>query len=469
MSRVETWLTRLQTASSSSWTYLRDWMANDLPPGPGNFPYLGLEIAQKIQTNTLRTLLDLYDEFGPVFTVRFFGLRMVWMVGPEANAYILLKHHKNFLWRDGQMGDLIPFLGNGLLTTDGETHDRARRLIQPLFRKEYLRQYVVDMVERAQQAVEKLQPNQEVEIYDWSRELTLEVATHLLFGMDTDQELCHELGEYFTQGLAYFGVFYHLQYLKGPGTPWAAMRHARQQLVRILDSEIKRRRTLPERADNILDLLLSAKDGHDQFSDEEILDQVLTLLFAGHDTTTATVSWMFSLLGLHRAVYHRLQEEIDTVLQGEPPSFEQLMHELPYLDKVLAETLRMNPPAWIGPRMAVDDFEFGGFTIPGRTLVVYSSWLTHHLPHVFPEPEVFDPERFTPERIKALPQGAYVPFGWGPRLCVGKMFGELEIKVIVIAFLQKYHVELLPGQIFAAHTMPTIRPKDGVRVWVKPH
>lgn len=468
MSRVGAWFNRLQHASSSSLRYLQGWVRDDLPPGPGQFPYLGFRLAQQAQVNTLRTMLDCYDQFGPVFTIRLFGLRMVWMVGPEANAYILLKNHKNFLWREGNMGDLIPFLGNGLLTTDGESHDRARRLMQPLFRKDALREYAADMWEQAHRAVQRLKANQEVEIYGWTRELALEIATHQLFGMDTDQALCRELGRHFTRGLGYYGAFYHLQLLRGPGTPWASMQRARRTLESILGQEIRRRRLLSQRSgSNILDLLLSVSEGQDRFSDREILDQIVTLLFAGHDTTTATVSWLVAMLGQHPSVYRRVQEEIDNVLQGEVPTFEQLMHRLPYLEQVLAETLRLYPPAWIGPRMCIDEFEFGGFTIPARTPVVYSSWISHRLPEVFPNPDVFDPERFTPEAMKSLPLGAYVPFGWGPRLCVGKMFGELEIKMILVTLLQQYRLELLPGQIFAAHTMPTISPKDGVRVWVR--
>ena len=265
-----------------------------LPPGPGRWPYLGLELAVTTKENPLGTMLQWVRDYGRVFTTRFLGMNQVWMIGPEANQYVLVDNAQNFSWHDGHLGDLIPFIGEGLLTTDGHVHDRARALMQPVFSKRRIANYGDAMVQRAAAALAKLRVDQEVEIYHWTRELALSIAVSLLFGMTPDSALCHELSTQFERGLGYYGVFFHLQLLRGPGTPWAKMLRARNAIDRVLYAEITERRRRGSRGENILDLLLNSRDGNERFSDQEVRDQVMTLLFAGHDTTTATVAWMMT-------------------------------------------------------------------------------------------------------------------------------------------------------------------------------
>ncbi len=173
----------------------------------------------------------------------------------------------------------------------------------------------------------------------------------------------------------------------------------------------------------------------------QIRDEVMTLLFAGHDTTTSTVSFMFYELARHPHIAERLLAEQDALLDAtaRAPSAAQLTSgELTELEMVLDETLRKYPPAWVGPRRAVESFEFDGHTIPARAFVNYSSWASHHLPDVFDRPEEFRPERFTPEARAALPKGAYVPFGGGSRTCIGMRFGQLEVRTIATLLLSRF-------------------------------
>jgi cytochrome P450 len=235
---------------------------------------------------------------------------------------------------------------------------------------------------------------------------------------------------------------------------------------RVLVPEIERRRRTCERDDSVLDTLVHASEGSDRLSVAEIRDQALTLLFAGHDTTAATVSWLFSLVGRYPEVQRRLQQEIDARLGARPATAEDLASGLPYLDQVLAETLRLYPPAWIGPRRTRAAFSLHGYEIPAQTQVAYCSWITHRLPELWPHPEAFDPERFSPERAQGIVPGAYVPFGRGARVCIGRRFGELEVKAITVALLQRGEVQLEPAQAFPARTIPTISPRDGVRMRV---
>ncbi|MBS1844309.1 MAG: cytochrome P450, partial [Actinobacteria bacterium] len=238
-------------------------------------------------------------------------------------------------------------------------------------------------------------------------------------------------------------------------------------LDRIVYEEIERRRAAPEsdRLD-ILSLLVSARGEHgERFTDSEIRDQVMTLMFAGHDTSTSTVTFALWELAHHPDVLERLCDEQDRILAaGAPPTIDQLEKELPYLDMVVDEVLRLYPPAWIGPRRAVRDFDWGGYQVPKGAYVNYCSWASHRLPEVFPDPEAFVPERFTRERKAALPRGAYVPFGGGRRVCIGKRFGLIEVKLVTTMLLQRLRADALPGRTMTVRQMPTLSPLGGLKM-----
>ncbi len=235
--------------------------------------------------------------------------------------------------------------------------------------------------------------------------------------------------------------------------------------------EIARRRRSGERGEDVLSLLLDASDEDGEgLSDQQIRDEVMTLLFAGHDTTTSTIGFMFYELARHPDVVAALRDEQDRVLGGCRPDAQLLMSgRLKLLEMVQDETLRMYPPAWIGARKSIEPYEFAGQTVPGGAYVNYSSWVSHHLAHVFPEPDQFRPERFAPEAKAALPKGAYVPFGAGSRICIGMRFGQLEIKAIATALLRRFNFELEPGYKLRVRQMPTIGPRDGVPLIIRRH
>ncbi|MET0306905.1 MAG: cytochrome P450, partial [Solirubrobacterales bacterium] len=158
--------------------------------------------------------------------------------------------------------------------------------------------------------------------------------------------------------------------------------------------------------------------------------------------------------------------EQDSVLEGAAPSAEQLERELPYLEMVVDETLRLYPPAWVGPRRAVREFEFAGYHVPDGAYVNYSSWASHRIPEVFPDPELFQPERFERERKTALPRGAYIPFGGGSRICIGKRFGQTEVKLVATMLLQRLRLDALPGRTMTVRQMPTLSPRGGLQMRV---
>ncbi len=422
----------------------------------------------RLRKNPLGELMKLYDRYGPVFTVQGLGLEMVFLVGPEANQYILVNNHKDFTWGDSFYNELTPFVGRGLLTTDGEVHDRARKLLLPVFYPAAIRSYTQQMVRRSIQRIDRLVPGTTFPIHAWTRELAVSIAADVLFGMDMDERLAARFADLFERGLSFYGLpYFQMLVLRGPGTPFQELVRNARKLDKLIYPEIKRRRATGPGGDNILDTLIHHELDGDRLSDLEVRDHAMTLLFAGHDTTSATIAWMFSLVGRDPNVYQRMKEEVDTELNGRVPTADDLIDGLPYLDMVIKETLRLYPAAWFGPRRALKTFELHGQRIPARTNVTYSSWMTHRMPDLWPSPDAFDPERFTPDKIKDMVPGAYIPFGRGPRLCIGMRFGELEIKAILATLLQRFDYELFPGQSFGARTVPTISPGNDVYLTVR--
>jgi cytochrome P450 len=438
------------------------------PPGHTDFSWAR---THQIAHDPLPLLLSAYEEFGPIFSLRLLHSRVVFMLGPEANHFVTVAHPENFHWRESSFGDLIPLLGDGLLTVDEDYHDRARAIMMPAFHREQVAAATEAMTIEADGAIAALPVGEVIDVYEWMRSLAMRIAMRALLGLDPDEAgKGAAAAEHFERALGYYGIDFQLRLLRGPGSPWRRLVRSRAVLDEIVFSEIARRRSHPDSGRrDILSLLVRARGaGGEEFSDREIRDQVMTLMFAGHDTSTSTLTFMLHELARHPEVLRRLHEEQDRVLGGAGPTPQQLEKEMPYLEMVLDEVLRLYPPAWIGPRRAVRQYEFGGYTVPRDAYVNYCSWASHRLPEVFPEPEAFIPERFARERKAALPRGAYVPFGGGSRICIGKRFGQTEVKLVATKLLQRLRMEALPGRTVTIRQMPTLSPRGGLRMRVRP-
>ncbi len=396
----------------------------------------------------LALLLEGYERYGPVFTLRVFHGNVVFMLGPEANHHMLVSGAQNFSWRDGHMGDLIPLLGDGLLTIDGEFHRRSRHIMLPAFHRERITAAHAVMEAETDAALAAWRPGTQVDLYAWTREVALRIAMRALFGLDPDRtrdqvDAAHE----FETALNFYSRDYFLQVLRGPGTPYRRMALARERLDRIVFGEIERRRRSGDEGEDVLSLLIEATDEDgDRLSDQHIRDEVMTLLFAGHDTTTSTVAFLFHELARHPGLL-------------EDGAFD--------VSLALDETLRLYPPAWIGPRRSIEPFTCCGVDVPGGVPVEYSSWASHRLPDVWEDPETFRPERFAPGNREQIPKGAYVPFGGGSRTCIGMRFGQAEIAIIAGRILERFRLELQPGYRLRVRQMPTIGPRDGMPMTVR--
>ena len=438
------------------------------PSGPSDFDFAR---TRRMAHDPLGILLPLEREHGPIFSVRLLHSRVVFMLGPEANHFVTVEHPELFHWRESSFGDLIPLLGDGLLTTDGGYHDRARRIMMPAFHRERILAAVQVMLDEAEAALDEWREGEVLDVYEWTRGLAMRIAMRALLGLDPDDSGNGALAaRHFERALAFYGTEYHLRLLRGPGSPWRRMVRSREALDRILFEQISLRRRAggaDERGD-ILGMLLAARDEDgSRLSDRAVRDQAITLMFAGHDTTTSTLSFLLHELARSPAERRVLQEELASVAPGRAPTPLELERGLPRLDMALDETLRLYPPAWIGPRRAVADFEFAGHGVRAGTYVNYCSWASHRLPHVFADPEAFLPERFERSRKAALPRGAYVPFGGGSRICIGKRFGQTEVKALAAAILARFDLDLPAGHELRIRQMPTLSPEGGLPMVVR--
>lgn len=435
-------------------------------PFPRGDTRLSARLTRRFFENPLRELLAAYERYGPIFTLRVFHGNSVFMLGPEANHYMTVSHASNFSWRQGHMGDLIPLLGDGLLTIDGDFHRRSRRIMLPAFHHERIAAATDTMLAEIDAALDRVVDGARTDLYAVTRRLALRIAMRALFGFDPDAAGARmDVAARFEEGLGFYSREYWLQVLRGPRSPFARMQAARRELDRLIFDEIAARRSgAGDSGADILSLLIEARDEDGAaLSDQQVRDEVMTLLFAGHDTTTSTVAFMFYELARHPEIVAALRDEQERVLGGAAPAAQQLTGEaLPLLEMVTDETLRMYPPAWVGARRSIEPFEFAGQEVPGGVPVNYSSWASHHLPDVFDEPEEFRPERFAPAAKAALPKGAYVPFGGGSRICIGMRFGQLEVKAIAARVLARFDFELDSGYRLRIRQMPTISPRDGM-------
>ena len=400
----------------------------------------------RFASEPLPILLELYERYGPVFTVRIFHGNVVFMLGAEANHHMTVSHADNFSWREGHMGDLIPLLGDGLLTIDGDFHRRSRRIMLPAFHRDRIEAAAEVMRVETARALDRIAPGDAFDLYALTRELALRIAMRALFGLDPDRARAGGLNaaREFEEALSFWAHAYWLQILRGPGTPWRRMTRARTRLDALIFAEVDRRRAAGHDGEDVLSMLVAAtdEDGR-QLSREHVRDEVMTLLFAGHDTTTSTVAFLF----------HELARNPDVAADSALD-----------LGQAIDETLRLYPPAWIGPRRSVQPFRFAGHDVPGGVPVNYCSWASHRLPDAWEDPTAFRPQRFAPGNRERIPKGAYIPFGGGSRTCIGMRFGLAEVGIIAAAIRERFRLELQPGYELAVRQMPTISPKHGMPV-----
>jgi cytochrome P450 len=387
---------------------------------------------------------------------------------PEHVRYVLVEHARAFTNREF-MRNLRQTLGDGLLTTDGDFHRQQRRLVQPAFHKKRVESYAGIMVSDTRALLETWQPGQRVDIARDMQQLTMRIVSRALFDVDVQVD-APELGQAFTDVIENpVGLAFSLRGLPVdlPFTPYHRHMAGRRLLDDYVFGLIARRRAEGRDVGDIVSMLLAAQEDGISMSDQQIRDQTMTLFAAGHETTSNALTWTFYLLSQHERVREKLLAELADVLAGRDPTVDDLPN-LPYLDWVVSESMRYYPPAWTQGRYAQEEFSLDGYTFPRGTVVMVSQWVVHHRADIWGDPQVFRPERWDPEHGQKPPQGAYFPFGMGPRICIGMPFAQLEARLLLATILQRFSPHLVPDWPVVPRPRVTLRPKYGIQMTLEP-
>jgi len=385
---------------------------------------------------------------------------------PELIEAVLVKNSRNFI-KPFAFRFTRPVLGNGLLTSEGDYWLLQRRLAAPAFRAERIAAYGPDMVAACRQAIDSWQDGQTRDIHADMMQLTLDIVARTLFGADVADE-SHEVEASLRGVLRAFSNSFNRTIPLPNWIPTPGNRRARaavRGLNRVVQKIIDRRRREDQPRQDLLSMLLAARDEGDGrgMSDEQLADEARTFLLAGHETTAISLSWSFYLLATHPRAQAKLHRELHDVLGDRLPEVSDLAR-LEFADQVVREAMRLYPPAFIIGREPLADFELGGYIIPAGTTVFMSPWVMHRDERFFERAGEFLPERWAGDLAATLPKMAYFPFGGGPRICIGNAFAMMESVLLLSTIARGWSMRLVGDHPIALSPVFTLRPKFGIKV-----
>ncbi len=444
-----------------------------LPPGPPGLPLIGNVL------DIRRDVLGLFErglrEYGDTVRYQFGPWDFITIHRPEDIRTVLLERHADFHKSPSYQG-LELVLGKGLLTTEDTTWQRQRKLATPAFHhKRLLGMYETMLrcaVDHADAWAEltRTEPAPVVDVHEQMSALTFRIVGLTLCSTELSDH-AGAMGPALTFVLGYANDLVTSLMLSPP--PWVPtprnlrFRKALAVVDEVVHGIIAQRRRSGEDPGDLLGMLMAAKvedeAGQESLSDRELRDNIATLVIAGHETTANALTWTFLLLARHPEIEARLLAEIEQVCGSAPPTVEQLA-SLTYTGQVIDEALRLYPPAWIFEREAQVDLELGGYEIPKGTLLAVPTWTLHRHPDHWEQPSRFDPDRFTEKAKAARQRYVYLPFGGGPRQCIGTAFALAEAKLVLASLVQRFRLELVPGQDVRPDPAVTLRPRHGLKM-----
>ena len=432
-------------------------------PGPDT----ATALAQYIQ-DPLAFMTRCAHEYEEIVPIQMGDDLFCLLTNPEHITQVLTDRLLFIKAQDLQM--LRGLLGNGLLTSEGSFWQRQRRLAQPVFHKKRINIYGETMVEYTQHAMNRLKVGDTFDVHDEMMQITLNIVMKTIFNQDISDAEAGKVAQVLETAMNWF-VDKSASLLAGDETETAADQRYQDAITRLdetIYAMIDHRRATGETGDDLLGMLMQVEDADDgsRMTNQQLRDEVSTLMLAGRETTANTLSWTWMLLGEHPNVRERLSQELTSVLQGNAPTVEDLKR-LPYTTMIIQEAMRLYPPVTDLSREVTEDCEIGGYLIEKGTTLVFSQWVMHHDSRYFDSPEVFDPERWANGFEKSLPRGVYFPFSDGPRICIGKSFAMMEAVLLLATIAQSFQLELVPGQTIEKQASITLRPKSGIQVTLK--
>ncbi|HEX6802272.1 MAG TPA: cytochrome P450 [Terriglobales bacterium] len=430
------------------------------PPGPKpHFLYGNMPLASK---DPLSVFLSWAREFGDIFYYRAGWLHVYFLNHPELIESVLIKNYQNFL-KDRVIRNSRWFFGEGLLTNEGDSWLRQRRLSQPAFHRERVASYARIMTDYTEQMLSNWREGEVRDIHKEMMQLTLRVVVRCLFNVEAE-----EIGAISAAMNTMMRNTTGLRMLLPPAARYLPLpsmiefRRAVRRLDETVYNIIQTRSKAPHDSGDLLSMLMQARDEDgSRMTTRQLRDEVLTFLLAGHETTALALSWTWHLLAQHPEIEARLHQELHTKLQGRVPTLADLA-ALPYTDRVIKEVLRLYPPAWSLARTVISDFHVRGYLIPAGANVVMSQWIMHRDPRYFRDPEQFDPDRWLDPAMQKLPRFTYFPFGGGPRQCIGSSFATMEATLILATVAQRFRFQQVPDHEVVPIPSFTLRPKHGI-------
>ena len=416
----------------------------------------------KFARTPLEFCLEYAEECRDIVALNFGSTQTYLFNHPDLIDEVLSKHQNSI--KDYSYRALQDLFGNGLLLSHGDRWKSHRRLMQSAFSKDRLAIYAEKVVADTDLMLENWRSNEVRDVHQEMSLLTIKIIMQAMFGIDateTAKDIAEALNTVMLQYYHQAETFYLLPTWLPTSSNLQANR-AKQRLDEIVYNIVEQRRKLPEA--DLLSVMLQAKDENgQQLSTEELRDEVMTLLIAGHDTTANALTWTMMLLAQNPEVEAKLSAEVESVLNDRLPTIDDIP-QLPYTEMVLKESMRLYPPAWILGRELIGDCNIGGYDFSRGTVIYFSQWAVHRSAKFYNDPEKFDPDRWTNNLEQRLPRCAYFPFGAGARICIGKAFSMMEATLILARIMQKFRLTLVSDHPIELLPSFTLRPKQGLKM-----
>ena len=435
-------------------------------PGPAGNRFFS-RLVKESRRDPLNFMLKLAREYGDLSTFRVGRDQVYFVNSPEGVRDVFVNHYDNFLKGRGRARGW-KLIGQGILLSEGELHKRQRRLAQPAFHRQRIAAYAEEMGAAAARCSERWHDGETLDIWPELLRLTLGVVGRTLFSADVESQN-DEVGSALKDVMVRFRAF------KLPGSGLLdrlplpqilRLRRGQQRLRRIVLKLIDERRLSGRDHGDLLSMLLLAEDEEsaEVMTPEQVWQEALTIFVGGFDTIATALMWTFYALSRNPSAESQLHAELDAVLEdGRAATFEDLKR-LQYTERVLCEAMRLYPPTWRLVRRALRDFPVGQHVIPADALVVVCQYAMHRDPRFFPEPEAFDPERWTHEERASRPAYSFFPFGGGPRRCLGESFAMTEGVVLLATLARRWRMRLAEGHKVEVLAQHLLRAKWGMRM-----